>query len=233
MKKYINKIKLLIALTLLTLAPVSHGQDLPLNIVKKNWQLLYSDRSPTPYNLTNALIVDFGSYWTGDWDGYLLYNFGQRTNISSFFIEIAGSIICQSNTLVHWDSETFNQCYSTPASIRPIIWSTGNGGTWDYNNRWWGNPTTIWLGTNVAPGITIVQPFNFILTIPLTPDQWSNGGGVQGNSSTTAIAYFKKSLETTINVGVTFGGGCFFGHGLSAETLVTVVFTGYRLKKTQ
>lgn len=69
--------------------------------------------------------------------------------------------------------------------------------------RWWGNPIEF-----VLPASNAVVD----ITVPLTPDQWSDVYGVIG---TNALAGFQAALKNTQNVGMTFGGGCFAGHGLN------------------
>ena len=49
----------------------------------------------------------------------------------------------------------------------------------------------------------------YAMTVRLSPDQWTN---VEGERSG---AGFAKTLKRVDNIGLTFGGGCFFGHGVS------------------
>ena len=53
------------------------------------------------------------------------------------------------------------------------------------------------------------------LTIPLRPHHWSSVFGKVGDQDTTTIAGFDQALENANYLGVTFGGGCFFGHGVN------------------
>ena len=55
------------------------------------------------------------------------------------------------------------------------------------------------------------------LTVPLNPSQWQDTWGHIGNSSAEATAGFKSSLANPTQIGITFGGGCFFGHGVRAQ----------------
>ena len=48
------------------------------------------------------------------------------------------------------------------------------------------------------------------LTIPLSGDNWSDVYGVTGAADPTGFA---AALAHAGPVGMTFGGGCFFGHG--------------------
>ena len=49
------------------------------------------------------------------------------------------------------------------------------------------------------------------LSVPLTPDRW---GSVFGKNGTQAPTEFATSLQNLMGVGITFGGGCFAGHGV-------------------
>lgn len=73
--------------------------------------------------------------------------------------------------------------------------------------RWWSNPTTIFL----ADG-------EFEVTVPLTPDRWSSVYGAFGNSSPEALAGFTDAVNRQfVFTGMTFGGGSFFGHGVRLD----------------
>ena len=49
------------------------------------------------------------------------------------------------------------------------------------------------------------------MTVKLSPDQWTN---VVGKRSSWGFAKTRKNMG---NIGVTFGGGCFFGHGVNVS----------------
>lgn len=73
--------------------------------------------------------------------------------------------------------------------------------------RWWSNPTTIFL----ADG-------EFEVTVPLTPDRWSSVYGAFGDASPAALAGFQDAVSRQfVFVGMTFGGGSFFGHGVRLD----------------
>ncbi len=66
--------------------------------------------------------------------------------------------------------------------------------------RWWANPIAVTL----APGVATV-------TVPFTPDQWSDTDGQSGLDQPLGFA---DALAHPAAVGLTFGGGCFAGHGV-------------------
>ncbi len=69
--------------------------------------------------------------------------------------------------------------------------------------RWWSNPIAIELTYGTFTAVT-----------SFTPDQWSDTFGERG---TDALAGFAAALAHPQAVGMTFGGGCFFGHGVSVS----------------
>ena len=52
------------------------------------------------------------------------------------------------------------------------------------------------------------------LVAPLDPAQWSSVLGKRGTDGAAARHGFEAGLAQLGNVGMTFGGGCFFGHGV-------------------
>ena len=69
--------------------------------------------------------------------------------------------------------------------------------------RWWSNRVSYELGSETGTDI--------IMTVPMTPDQWSNINGKLGNQDAEASAGFEDALLNVGRVGMTFGGGCLFG----------------------
>ncbi|HUQ89692.1 MAG TPA: hypothetical protein VM096_19165 [Vicinamibacterales bacterium] len=91
-----------------------------------------------------------------------------------------------------------------PPSVRPFLWANDNGnGNYD---RWWSNPRSITLaaGSNT-------------ITVPLTAESWSSVNGKFGNADAETKFAFDKALLNVSRLGVTFGGGCSFGHGVNAR----------------
>ncbi len=67
------------------------------------------------------------------------------------------------------------------------------------SGRWW----------TVAP--IVLKAGATVVSAPITPDQWSNVNGVLGTDDPQGFA---DAMSHTGFVGLTFGGGCFFGHGV-------------------
>jgi hypothetical protein len=93
-----------------------------------------------------------------------------------------------------FSTEEFNRpshgC-STPAKMRFYL-ETSN-----YSGRWWSN--------------TVALPL--AVTAPADPSQWSDVNGRFGTDP-SASPTFAASLTSPGRVGLTFGGGCYFAHGV-------------------
>src|SRR5439155_16387434 len=92
-----------------------------------------------------------------------------------------------------------------PATVRPCLlahddWSAEYG-------RWWSNP----IAYELTAGSTT-------LTVPLTSDAWSDVNGRFGNYDAATAAAFNDAITHMTKVGLTFAGGCFFGHGVRCRT---------------
>jgi hypothetical protein len=65
--------------------------------------------------------------------------------------------------------------------------------------RWWSNAGTV------------LKQGTFTVDVPLQPALWTSVFGKHGDTNPGAFAAAMADLG---NIGVTFGGGCFFGHGV-------------------
>lgn len=93
---------------------------------------------------------------------------------------------------------------SIPPSVRPFFWANQNGS--GESDRWWSNPRAFPL----AAGSTTIA-------VPLSPEAWSSVNGKFGNADSQARFGFDKAILNVTRLGVTFGGGCSFGHGISVQ----------------
>jgi hypothetical protein len=105
-----------------------------------------------------------------------------------------------------------------PSSVRPFIWANDNGNG-DYD-RWWSNPRSFTLAAGAAT-----------ITVPLTPDAWSSVNGKVGNADGPTTFAFDKALLNVSRLGLTFGGGCSFGHGVNVSGgAATFAVTEYAIR---
>ena len=113
--------------------------------------------------------------------------------ILSFEIE------ADSSSVFNFKLEKDNACDGAPASVRAIL-QRADDDLYGASNRFWSNPASVVL----APG-------EHTMTVELSLDQWTN---VEGERSESGFAEILKNMG---NIGVTFGGGCFFGHGVNVS----------------
>jgi hypothetical protein len=113
-------------------------------------------------------------------------------------------IIVSGSPVFEYVFESTNTCIK-PAHVR--LWFARRG--WRGNDefyRWWANP----IAYQLASGGTG-------LAVPLTADQWVSVFGKTGNHDAVALEGFRAALKETGQVGLVFGGGCFFGHGVNVS----------------
>jgi hypothetical protein len=201
--KGLMKLKLLvISLPLLASAAV-------FSLTPKLWRLYGLGLNHLPAAYEPAAIpsgatgfqVTFPQSSTGYWAGYLLSD--ERKPLSGT-LTITANLVTTGTPVFNYNSEPGNTCIF-PAHFRPYIQSGESGAD---GTRWWSNPSAFLL----AQGVGTVT-----LTIPLTPNQWSGVFGEWGNQDATTIANFGKSLANPTYIGLTAGGGCFFGHGVNVS----------------
>lgn len=98
-------------------------------------------------------------------------------------------------------TEADNNC-DNPAAVRLFLQRQGDdmSGAGQYEfYRWWSN-----AGTALKEGAVTVD-------VALEPALWTSVFGKTGDNNPAAFA---EAMANIGNVGVTFGGGCFYGHGV-------------------
>jgi hypothetical protein len=114
-------------------------------------------------------------------------------------IYIEGKI--EADPTVVWNyhlGQAANRC-DTPASAHVML-QIKNDDLTTSDGRYWSNPV----------GLTLTNG-PFALNILVTESNWTN---VYGGFNKDG---FDKLLKNMGNIGFTFGGGCFFGHGVSVS----------------
>jgi hypothetical protein len=107
-------------------------------------------------------------------------------------------ILTHGDVRFNYRLEASNTC-SSPATVRAFL-QRADDDLYAANGRFWSNP----MATVLAPG-------RFTMSIDLRPDQWTNVEGQRDQAG------FEALLRNVGHVGVTFGGGCFFGHGVNVQ----------------
>jgi hypothetical protein len=163
------------------------------------WQTI---ADPDPFPLSN----NAGSELTFDFPttGSMHYLF-----TTSSLAAIRGTVavtlrVATTGPVVFNSLDPVSSACSIPPSVRPFFWANQNGnGEYD---RWWSNPRAFTL----ASGSTTI-------TVPLTAESWSSVNGRFGNADSQARFGFDKAILNVTRLGLTFGGGCSFGHGINIQ----------------
>lgn len=97
-----------------------------------------------------------------------------------------------------------------PAHVRFLLQERGDdlsGRNGKQYFRWWSNSAAYQLASGAKN-----------LRVSLTDlSQWTSVFGEKANASAAAAAGFRQGMANLGNVGFSFGGGCFFGHGIGVS----------------
>lgn len=182
-----------------TTVPPTAASDGSLSLSTAQWEAL-SDPDYMPLQNTSSGQLTFAFPAQGSIN-YIYSNF-PPTQISGSIL-VTMQVTGSGPVVFDYMTEPFNTCV-TPSTVRPFIWSNRNGfGEFD---RWWSNPSAFELAIG-----------SITLTVPLTPDRWSSVYGKLGNADAAADAGFTRAVHNVSRLGLTFGGGCFYGHGVRVK----------------
>ncbi len=171
-----------------------------ISLASSAWETL-SEPQPFPFPLVNfgGLTFQFPS------DGSINYLFTASpmrivhgTLSVSVRVDTLGAVVFNS-------IDPLTSSCTIPPSVRPFLWANNNGNG-DYD-RWWSNPRSYALAAGSST-----------ITVPLTADAWSSVNGKIGNADPETKFAFDKALLNVSRLGVTFGGGCSFGHGVNLRS---------------
>ena len=115
------------------------------------------------------------------------------------FLTLSFKVEAESSTVFNFKLAKDNICDRPPASVRAFLQRAGDD-LYEANNRFWSNSVSVVL----APG-------EHTMIVEFSPDQWTNVDGERSEAG------FAEMLKNVGNIGVTFGGGCFFGHGVNVS----------------
>lgn len=175
--------------------------------------------SPRAWTTQGSIRVSFVSEPDGlgmvmpAWPEFIGYAWTGINGPLSGAVHVALRVEQTPGVVFRWDTEPWNTCENTPAQVRPFFASWDKGRKYiGFSHRWWSNPVAFVLGGS-----------SWEADIPLDPAQWS---GVRGLFGTDDLANWEADVAGAQAVGVSFGGGCFFGHGVGVESgSATVVIT--------
>ena len=194
-----------VLITLLTgLHHAEPAQADKLSLSPGAWSIRYSQRMPPNPSLADlGWSFDFprGTYCKKKHDcpgvHYVTTRYRKPISANATLV-ISFQIVTQGEVRFNYQLEPSNTC-SSPATVRAFL-QRADDDLYAANGRFWSNP----IATILAPG-------NFTMAIKLHRDQWTNVEGQHDRAG------FEALLGKIGNVGITFGGGCFFGHGVNVE----------------
>jgi hypothetical protein len=177
------------------------------------WQTI-SDPQPFPFPLANLGGLTFQIPSSGSIN-YLFTTSPLAALQGTLSITVA---IDTSGTTVFESVDPQTPSCTIPPSVRPFLWANNNGnGEFD---RWWSNPRAITLAAGTHT-----------LSVPLTAEAWSSVNGKIGNADAPTRFAFDRALLNVSRLGVTFGGGCSFGHGIKLRSgNATFSLTDYSIR---
>jgi hypothetical protein len=182
----------------------THKASIPQDVIylKANrWVVAYSRGTKLVQVPRGAWYFDFPA--PPDHVNYLMVPYHARAPHK--FLSLTVKITTLSGNPVFNSRETCVGGMS--ANVRPMIQRQGDNMISEFG-RWWSNPEHFELKPTNG---------NVTITVPLTPNHWSSVYGKFGNYNSTTLSEFKKTLRAIQRVGLTFGGGCAFGHGINVS----------------
>jgi len=159
------------------------------------WQTI-SDPQPFPIgNDASHLVFDFST------SGSMHYLFTPSTLSTLRGTLMVTLQVATTGPVLFESLDPQNATCTIPSSVRPFFWSNDNGnGAYD---RWWSNPRAHTLAQGTGT-----------ISVPLLAENWSSVNGRFGNADAETRFNFDKALLNVTRLGLTFGGGCSFGHGI-------------------
>ena len=170
-----------------------------LKMVPSQWSFKFSPSMPKhPHGAGGGWQFDFP---TQGHVGYLVTD--QRVPSAASTITAVVSVNTIGDPFFDWRTEGFNTC-PNPSTVRLFVQRKGDdmsgAGPFEFY-RWWSTTAAYVLADGDA-----------VLVGDLTdPSTWTS---VLGKDGTANEAAFRAAIGDIGNIGFTFGGGCFYGHGV-------------------
>jgi len=184
--------------------PAATAQSMVVPMNAQAWAILYSPGMPphpTPQTGGGGWYVDLPAAPNSIHYVLAAVNMAASSSVS------ASVLVTTTGTPVFvYNLQPDNNCVY-PAHVRFLLQEKGDdlsGANGKQYFRWWSNSVAYQL----APG-------SANLSASLTDtSQWTSVFGEKANASAAATAGFKQAMANLGNVGFSFGGGCFYGHGV-------------------
>lgn len=150
-------------------------------------------------NVYTAQLLTSAKALTGDLTGGTM-------NATVAVSGVIGSFLDQNNGGCTPDNQTVRLFFSSPGFA--------------FTNYWWSNPVSVTLSGNVSATTIAVSLSD--------PSLWSDWNGQLGNSSASVTAGFNAAVAKVNQIGLSFGGGCFFENGVTtSDGSGTFALTGF------
>lgn len=162
---------------------------------QQKWTFQYSVNAPVPVPYQGGWAFVFPKA-PGDVD--YLTTPGFRLTEGKMLV-LAGRVNMQKGALFRGSDSDGS---GLPPNFRFMLRAQDDGCLCKNFGRWWSDSyVTLKHGT-------------FVLRAPLTADHWTSVFGHRANSSGAALAAWRSVLRNPARIGVTFGAGNNFGHGV-------------------
>lgn len=122
------------------------------------------------------------------------------TNYSGLSYSVAVQV--QGTPEFFWRTQAINSC-NVPATVRPLFFAWYSG-LFRPTYEWWAHDGLYTLAEGSAAP-----------RVQFDPALWSDENGQYANFDSDTLSGFNLSLSKLHGIGLSFGGGCFYGHGVS------------------
>lgn len=197
---------LVLVLGSVVLAAKKPGSSPILGLSARNWTTLAapSNNFPLGNNAAGDLVFTFPT------DPAASINYLYTPRVPSSLVPY-GTLSLQLGIVILSGAPVFNFVFADDpgntcpgyATAYPFFIANRNDWSGEFS-RWWSNPRRF-----------VLREGMFGLDVPLTPDAWSSVYGKFGTTDADSMAGWTQALGHVSAIGVTFGGGCFFGHGVN------------------
>lgn len=120
-------------------------------------------------------------------------------------LEMRGTVSATKGAIWNYRTEPSNNGPGLPAGFRFMIQAQNDGCLCKDYGRWWSTDSVA------------LKPGPFRLVAPLKPSHWSSVWGHRADSSPRALQGWRSALAHPARIGITFGGGKFYGHGVNVR----------------
>jgi hypothetical protein len=182
-------------------APTLRSTAVPMDA--QAWSILYSPGMP-PHPTPRI-----GGGWHFDFPtdpNSVHYVLAAVNMAASSYVDASILVTTTETPAFVYNLQPDNNCVY-PAHVRFLLQEKGDdlsGRNGKQYFRWWSNSIAYQLASGPAK-----------LTTSLTDlSQWTSVFGEKANANAAATAGFKQAMANLGNVGFSFGGGCFYGHGV-------------------